>query len=74
MKTLIEFKTGDRIRIERVGCAPNFSQRLLALGLFDGADVEIIKNDQFGPLLLKVFDSKIALGRGEASQIYGKKI
>jgi len=71
---LIDFKEGDKIRIKCVSCGMNFRRRLIDLGLFDGAEIEIIKNDKFGPLILKIFNSKIALGRGQAAKIYGEKI
>jgi len=73
-ETLIDFKEGDRIKVKCVECGMNFRRRLIDLGLFDGAEVEIIKNDRFGPLILKIFNSKIALGRGQAAKIYGEKI
>lgn len=72
-KKLIEFEGGDKVKIECVDCGRDFKNRLCDLGLFDGSEVEIIKNDRFGPLIIKIFDSKIALGRGEASKIYGEK-
>jgi len=74
MQNLINFKKGDRLKIKCVNCGRNFKCRLIDLGLYDGAEIEIVKNDNFGPLLIKVFDSKIALGRGEATKIYGEKI
>ena len=74
MQNLINFKTGDRLKIKCVNCGHNFKCRLIDLGLYDGAEIEIIKNDNFGPLLIRVLDSKIALGRGEAAKIYGEKI
>lgn len=73
-KSLIDFKEGDKVKIEVIGFGMNFRRRLIDLGLFDGAEVEILKNDRFGPLILKVFNSKIALGRGQAAKIYGEKI
>lgn len=74
MKPLISFKNGDKLKIKCINCGLNFKCRLIDLGLYDGAEIEIIKNDNFGPLLIKIFDSKIALGRGEALKIYGEKI
>jgi len=73
-KSLIDFKEGDKVRIKCVSCGINFKRRLIDLGLFDGAEVEVTKNDKFGPLILKIFNSKIALGRGQATKIYGEKI
>lgn len=73
-KTLIDFKEGDKVKIKYVDWGMNFRKRLTDLGLFDGAEVEINKNDKFGPLILKIYNSKIALGRGQAIKIYGEKI
>ena len=72
-KTLINFKEGDKVKIECVNCGANFKRRLIDLGLFDGTEVEIVKNDRFGPLILKIFNSQIALGRGQAAKIYADK-
>ena len=72
-KNLIHFKKGEKVKIECVECGQNFRRRLCDLGLFDGTEVEIIKNDQHGPLILKIFDSKIALGRGEAEKVYAAR-
>ena len=73
-KSLIDFNEGDKIKIKVVHSGGNFKKRLTDLGLFDGAEVEIVKNDKFGPIILKIFNSKIALGRGQALKIYGEKI
>lgn len=71
---LANFKEGEKVKIRGVKCGQGFKNRLCELGLFDGSEAEIIKNDEFGPLIVKILDSKIALGRGEASKIYGEKI
>ena len=73
-KQLSDFKKGEKAKIQKIDCGRDFSRRLCALGLFDGIEVEIIKNDNFGPIIIKILNSKIALGRGEASKIYGEKI
>ena len=74
MQVLSEFQKGVEIKIKSIDCGKNFKRRLIELGLFVGAEVQIIKNDKFGPLIIKIFDSQIALGRGEAEKIYGEKI
>ena len=74
MDTLDKFLNQDRIQIKKIICAEKFCRRLGELGLYVGAEIEIIKNDNFSPLILKIFDSHIALGRIEAQKIYGTKI
>jgi len=74
MKSIAEIKSGEKVRIKRIKCGNNFARRISELGLFDGSEIEIIKNDNFCPVIIKIFDSQIALGRGEAQKIYGEKI
>ena len=73
MKILTEFEKGSKIKIKQMECGWGSKRRLADLGLFTGAEIELIKNDRFGPLLIKILDSKIALGRGESQKIYGEK-
>jgi len=73
-KILSEFKKGEKVRIIEINCGREFGRRLCDLGLFEDTEIEIIKNDNFGPIVIQILNSKIALGRGEASKIYGEKI
>lgn len=73
-KSLIEFQEGEKVKINCVECGLGFKKRLGELGLYDGSELEIIKNDGSGPVIVKILDSKIALGRGEIAKIYGRKI
>jgi ferrous iron transport protein A len=43
--------------------------RLEEMGLRPGARVEVLANEGFGPLLLKVGEARIAIGRGIAMQL-----
>ncbi len=75
MKPLIRFQTGDYLRIVGVRCRGlMFRRHLCDLGLYEGTEALMIKNDLFGPVILKVFNSKIALGRAQARRIYAEKI
>ena len=44
-KALSQFKIGEKIIISKINCGRNFSKRLSDLGLFEGTDIIIIKND-----------------------------
>jgi FeoA domain. len=44
------------------------TKRLYELGLNTGAEVKVEKND-FGPIILRVYGNKLALGRGLAEHI-----
>ncbi len=74
MNTLDKFKAGDRVQVQKIICNEKVCRRLGELGLYLSAEIEVIKNDNFGPMVLKIFDSQIALGRIEAQKIYGIKI
>jgi ferrous iron transport protein A len=43
---------------------------LINMGLRPGKMVEIIKNNGTGPIVLKVDECRIAMGRGAAMKIY----
>ncbi len=73
-KLLSSFKKGEKVKISSVNCGQKFSKRLCALGLFEGTEMEILKNDNFAPIIVQILNSKIALGQGEANKIYGEKI
>jgi len=73
-KLLSQFNKGEKVKILGINCGREFSRRLCDLGLFEGTEIEIIKNDDFGPIVIQILNSKIALGRGEANKIYGEKI
>jgi len=52
----------------------NVRCRLLDLGLVPGTRVMVLNNQNRGPILVEVRDSKMALGRGLASKILVYKI
>lgn len=47
--------------------------RMATLGFTPGAEITIIQNYGRGPLIARVRDARIALGRGEASKIQVKR-
>ena len=72
MKTLVDMKKGEKAKINCLNCGYGAKHRLCSLGVLQGQEVEIIKNDDKGPLIIKVFDSKLAIGRGQARKIHIK--
>lgn len=74
MKNITEFKEGATVIIRSLECGPDFKRRLAELGLFEGARIEISKNDGRNPLLVKVLDSKIVLDSVGAKNIYGEAV
>jgi ferrous iron transport protein A len=43
--------------------------RLAALGLVVGAHLEVLQNSGRGPLLVRVHNTRVALGRNEATKV-----
>jgi ferrous iron transport protein A len=43
------------------------------MGFTSGAEVTVIQNPGFGPVIVNVRDSRIALGRGEANKVIVSK-
>jgi ferrous iron transport protein A len=46
---------------------------MTALGFTPGAEVTVLQNFGRGPLIARVRDARIALGRGEAGRIYVRR-
>jgi len=74
MINLTEFEKGDCVRVISFGCEQELKKRLADLGIFVGVEIKVCKNDNNGPLLVGVFNSKIVLDREGAKKIYGEKI
>ncbi len=51
------------------GNKDRFKNRLGDLGLYEGATIKVVKNHNTGPMVLKVLDSRVLLGRGQAHKI-----
>jgi ferrous iron transport protein A len=66
---LAELPTGARAIVQAVRGGAEVTGRLTALGLVAGATVEVLQNRERGPLLVRVRDTRIALGRGEAIKV-----
>lgn len=66
---LSNIKEGTAVMIKCIDCGCGLRRRLSSLGLYDGKKIQVIKNDFRGPILIKVFNSKIAIGRGQAMKI-----
>ncbi len=60
---------GSVVRIKDIVSGERMKKRLGELGLYEGTEVVVYKNDVCGPVILKVLDSKIVVGRGQAMKI-----
>ncbi|MCS7281881.1 MAG: FeoA family protein [Anaerolineae bacterium] len=61
--------TGERGKIAQLTGGQELRNRMLALGLTPGAEVTVLQNYGRGPMLVRVRDVRVALGRGEAANV-----
>ncbi|HIE38400.1 MAG TPA: ferrous iron transport protein A [Anaerolineales bacterium] len=70
---LSALRTGERGVVVQLAGGRGLLGRMTALGFTPGAEVTVIQNFGRGPLIARVRDARIALGRGEAGQIYVRR-
>lgn len=70
MRSITDIKEGEKVQITQFRCERGIKHRLCSLGILNGQTVQVIKNDSHGPIIIKVLDSKIVLGRGQAEKIF----
>jgi ferrous iron transport protein A len=65
--------SGKRVEIVKVlgGCC--FMKRLEEMGILPGSAVEVVQNNG-GPVMLGIGNSRFAIGQGAATRIYVKEI
>lgn len=68
-ETLDNVKEGSTVEIDTLICPLNVKFRLCSMGVGPGQKLDVIKNDMEGPLIVRVFDSKIVIGRVEAKNV-----
>lgn len=70
---LSALRTGEHGEVVRLSGGRCVLSRMTALGFTPGADVAIVQNYGRGPLIARVRDARIALGRGEAERIFVRR-
>ena len=66
---LTSAKEGATVTVKEILSGWRLRKRLSDMGLYEGTRVEVKKNDVWGPIILKILDSQIILGRNEARKI-----
>jgi len=61
---------GEKVKIKSIDAGQGLRKRLYDLGLVENATIEVIKNEFSGPMILKILDSRIVLGRGQGYKIF----
>ncbi|HID52481.1 MAG TPA: ferrous iron transport protein A [Anaerolineae bacterium] len=66
---LSQAASGQTVRLARIEAGKKLKHRLTELGLTPGVSLTVIQ-DNGGPLLVSVRDSRVALGRGMADKMF----
>ena len=66
---LDQLAPGSRAVVIELRGGRGFASRLAGMGISVGCQIEMLQNAARGPLLVRVRDTRIALGRIEASKI-----
>ncbi len=67
--SLAQLESGESGVVDRPGSGGGLGARCLALGFTPGTSVTMVHNRKHGPLIVKVREARVALGRGEAQKI-----
>jgi ferrous iron transport protein A len=68
-KRLSTVATGESVQIRSMDGGHAFLSRLASLGFTPQARLRVVQNYGHGPIIVVLRDTRIALGRGEASKI-----
>jgi len=61
---------GRKVRVAKIACGHQRVRKLYDLGIIPGAEVEVVSRHPFrGPIVLRVGNATVALGRNIASEI-----
>jgi len=67
--SLGELPEGAQARVHQMQGGQAFLGRMAALGFSVGASLHLLQNTGRGPVIVLIRDTRVALGRGEASKI-----
>jgi Fe2+ transport system protein FeoA len=67
-------RNGESVQIRGMDGGHQFLRRLASLGFTPGVHLEVIQNYGHGPIIVRLRDTRVALGRGEAEKILVRKV
>lgn len=71
---LDELLVGEQATLRSFAARRAVTNRLASLGFTPGAQVDMTQNYGHGPLIVTVRGARVALGRGEAAQVFVERI
>jgi ferrous iron transport protein A len=72
---LSDLKPGDRVRIDTIDTADPAVQRLMVLGLVEGAEMTFLRSSLGGdPLEFRIYGASISLRRAQAQRFHVSRL
>ncbi len=70
-----DLKPGDRVRIDTIDTADPSVQRLMVLGLVEGAEMTFLRSSLGGdPLEFRIYGASISLRRAQAQRFHVSRL
>ena len=66
---LTTVKLGQKVRLKSISAGRGLRSRLSAMGIVPGVELVVVNTTFAGPMVVKVKDSKVILGRGIAMKM-----
>lgn len=60
---------GRRVRIQTISGGQQMQSRLTAMGFLPGVELDVIRTNFPGPVVVSILNSRVMLGRGLAQKI-----
>jgi ferrous iron transport protein A len=70
---LSALSTGEQGAVVQLEGGRGLLSRMASLGFTPGAEVTVLQNFGRGPLIVRVREARVALGRGEAKKIHVRR-
>lgn len=71
-RRLTDIGTGSLVIVDRFEGGGAFKEKLISMGILPGKEIEILSSRKNGPVVIKVNDTRLALGHGMAYKIFVK--
>ncbi len=67
---LLELPVGSKARVASLDSGCSCASRLRSLGVTVGSELQLVKRNNWGPVLVAIGGTRLAIGRGMARQIH----
>ena len=71
---LTDINAGAAVIVDKIDGGGAFKEKLLSMGILPGKVIEVLSARKNGPVVIKVSDTRLALGHGMAHKIHVKLI